>query len=407
MDKLVKMHSTKILKNFLTQPNEDMVNYLDHLTISLPKDKATLNLATACIRKISNQPERERLSELYQSRYPNQICVKKMSRAVLASCGGVAESINQLTMDAASSPCKQLKGVASQFNYTFSNLRDIACSGKEDLTQSECNQLLDLWIKLDASLDKGIDTTNATKETFFSVLVSKFPEKYLKIATQYVWLWKEELWNLFPERILLEEKLFDQLKQPTIQEDLIHQELVDQLAKTLNQRQIKILLDKINSIEIPENAIIIDGSNLYQGGHFNQGMILKAEFLLQKYGLIPLFVGQHYRIKILKSYPKKRLYFEIPPKCKNCSDDTVWQLISLIHHRKFLTKDIARDHRKELSQEFYLWYQMNWIQRVGYKAHQMKLIFPPKIWKRAQIKGSKLYLPDPKQKDCWWLVNLN
>ena len=40
------MHSTKILKKFLTQPNEEMVNYLDQLEIFLPKDTATLNLAT-------------------------------------------------------------------------------------------------------------------------------------------------------------------------------------------------------------------------------------------------------------------------------------------------------------------------------------------------------------------------
>lgn len=397
------MQSTRILKNFLKHPTDELIIYLDNLKITLPKDKNILNLASACIRKIDLTTERQRIAKTFMEKFPNEVCIQKMSRCVLASSGRVSDSIQlikNLSIESAAEP-KKSKGVASKYNYTFSNLRDIAVSGRDTLTEADCDQLLDLWIQLEDALPKGIDTVDDTKETFFSILVSLNPVKYLDVAMRYVWVWKNELWDLFPSKVQVGNIT---LQQPTINTTVIYQELVNELSKSLNQTQVNHLLSKIKSFKLPENSVIIDGSNLYLGHHFNYQMICKAELLLKKQGLIPVFVGQHYRIKTLNSYSEKRIYFQIPRSTKNCSDDTVWQLIALIHQKKFFTKDIARDHRKQLSQQFYLWYMMHWIKRIGSTHENMQVEMPPIYWKRAQIQQEKLYLPDPLLKDSWWMV---
>ena len=162
---------------------------------------------------------------------------------------------------------------------------------------------------------------------------------------------------------------------------------------------------------LPTKSIFIDGSNLYQDKgykYFDQNLMLALEEKLLELGLKAVYVGHANRLNAtLKKYPKNRLFFEIPKKCNFANDDLVWQLLALKYQKPFFTKDMARDHRRDLSKQFYDWYQMNWFKRLGSTSKNLSIERPPKYWRRVQLNQNKIMLPDPTDKDSWYVVELS
>lgn len=388
-----------------------------------------INIATNCIKKLSpgNQTT---VGYLYMTQFPDFYSIYRLSLIIYSLDGKPSQAIELYKIKAA--------GIKKQ-KKKFSSLRDIAVNGINYLTEEDYDNLILLWEEAEQETsEKKTDTEPKIKEMFFLALIKKFGTKALIKAIYYVPIWVDVLWKSVSEkkRLATDEELKLLKFMPIILSELI-QELKKALAQPkmgknnkilttrngsqikLSEKNLKLLLKHINSpnaiklydfkskievnVDVPDNAIFIDGSNLYFQGHFNENMMIQAETLLSSMNFI--YVGHANRIKQLKKYKKNRLFFEIPKKANFANDDIVWQLLALKYQKPFLTNDIGRDHRKNLSVNFYNWYTMNWYKRVG-GNDDMTIQAPPQKWRQVQLIGRKLMLPDPIQQDTWWVVDL-
>lgn len=378
------------LKKILSNPpkNFDYLKFFNNLIgqIILPRDRNLLNISTVIIKSISDSEVKILLLELFINKYPKNESIQKMTRCIYAE-------LNLFD-----------KAIAINTKIKYSDLRDIAINYRDKLNINQCDKLIELWKDI---IDNN--TTDSVKETFFSVLVKLYPNKYLNIAINYVWIWRKELWDLFKNN-LKPESNYHILTQPYIDINGNSVLVRNELHQTLSKRSLNILLTKCNELKLDEtlNYIIVDGSNLYnEKSHtyfdYNLMRILEKEL---KNNYIPIYVGHCYRVKSFKNKNKnyrndQRLFFEIPSECSSCNDDLVWQYLALNKGLKFITNDIGKDHRKLFTKNYYLWYEMNWVNRL-----KTRLDMPPTIWPRAQLNNDKLYIPDMIVKNRWWSCHL-
>jgi hypothetical protein len=378
----------RALKQFLKQP-DDNVQWLTKLVIELPKEESTvLNLATACIRQIPDCSLGMGAAQVYMERYGKYPSVQKMFLAIMAK-NKPGHAINALK--------KNIKS-GKVIGTVFSNLRDIAVSSRKKLTLEDCNELLMLW-----EMQRGNSAARKTSETFFSVLVSHYPKKFIEAACRHVWTWENELLDYYKSssRQPNEYEILS-LQQPDIDKEHLLATIVDKLRETLTVKQCSQLILEMNTYKPPGNAVFVDGSNLYSNGkHFHEAMMKKIGTLFSAKNLVPVYVGHHYRTRGLNV--DQQHCFAIPKHAKNCCDDLVWQYLALQHECWFCTKDAGRDHRYNFAGQFPLWYEMNWVRRSRDKNIVISL--PPTVWPRAQVHNEVLYYPS-KAKGPWFAVDL-
>ena len=375
------------LRQMLTQPHLITFGQMEGIvgTLNIKTDLKFINLASACTMRIPDKNLRKKITEELFGEFSPLEVIKKMFISMYASCGEVDHAF-QILQD-------------HQIEKSYLVLKNLAVSSGEFITEAQCDVLLEWWMSY------GGDTIEETKETFFALLLSINLEKYLEVACHYVHVWKNELQEVINRRVKFQPITDPQrelLKQPSIDRNALLTELQTKLLETLTEAQLETLMRGVLHEpplgEFPPNAVFVDGSNLYhakKNQHFCPQLAAKVTKELANHNLVPIFVGHQYRIAEFKKHRGVGVCFSIPVKA--CSDDLVWQMLSLIHQRRFLTRDAGKDHMYMFSQQYKSWYQMNWMQWETTNS----IIFPPEVWPRAQIQQGKLFLPIIDCKDQW------